>query len=272
MNNVFARFAKLCSLLCICTFLAITPSAFAMDQDGPGEPDGIIEQEQLAACNARVEAVKRDPTFVALIESVKGWCDLSKIPTLRGPPTVRCCRSDEDGCKRKSECQSYNQQKHLICVCKRASCNLTDETLKEHLWEEYWHALQNCLKMMAKQGDNPYPFPTIVPEQISVDLPAGLYRCTPANTGNYSVFDWCMEINAKCNNPLDHDPMTRDDCLSFCGTYGSGGEGIRKCCKRFCDDYFTQCCSYLTPPVSVAPTPTPTATPARPAAKQTPDW
>lgn len=266
MNATFIKRAGTLFVAC-CLSITLSHPAFAVDEGEGGQPGTpapsgtAIGADQLAACNARVEAAKLDPEIAHLIDKIKGWCDLSQRPDLRGLPRVGCCPPSDPGCENTNTCQSYDQARHKICVCQRSSCNITDTALKEHLWEEYWHSLQNCLKNVANQNDNPFPLPVIIPEDLTVVINGLTVRCTSANTGRYGLTDWCFEINAKCNNPNDQSPMTIDDCNEVCDAYSNSPQS-KACCNAFCTQRFNDCCNYFKPPVPTAPTPTPTPTPS----------
>ncbi len=258
LSRVVLVFAAL-SIYAIAPALPVY-AADAPAWDSAGETDTTEEAQSAAASSgpadplAQCEQRRRDaesrPPLKDLIDKVRAWCPNSTHPRLRQPPVASCCLPGTLGCKDANGCGGYDPYRHTICYCPATGCDMPYT-----LFEEYWHALQNCLKTSP---NSPYPLPEFDCDQLVVPIGPGNFRCCglDGRPSGYGPRSWCDEINAHCNNEVNPDRrMTKEGCSSFCGAYSDSLE--RKCCLKTCDMYFDACCNWIKWPIQDPPPPPP---------------
>lgn len=205
-----------------------------------------------AACEEALENANQNDDIRKLLESVKSAC---QIPFPDKPlPTIKCCSILSGQCSQPGsgdKCGSYKD--HNICICYDFDgpvCKPYND-VKETLWEELFHALQECLKLTPVK-ENPYRKLPYKPVELVVPAytPGTVTRCG----GSADDMKWCKELGAKCNNPFNNDSPPKDTppeqmkpfCEDFCDAYeGSDDTIARRCCMKTCQEKYATCCNWV---------------------------
>ncbi len=223
---------------------------------GGGAPDAP------GTCAEMVQTLLQDPVIQQLINFLSANCPAGGAPPVSppggGPPApppwspnlIKCCPASDPECA--GACGYYDPATGGICVCDKEKCLTDIQKVAATLFEELWHAYQDCLR---RKGLLPMPPTPPITTRLGT-------HCDSSSFG-----EWCMEINAKCQNPYGPPNVppgppagSPQFCEDFCNDYapptGPGGQLGFNCCKAYCATMGAACCNWVPwPPAPIPPVP-----------------
>jgi hypothetical protein len=212
----------------------------------------------LAQCEELKDQALATPTLKSLQTHLSERCAPVKSLEGKNPqPSVQCCSQLAGGkvsAGGARSCGTYDPKSHEICLWYNAAgplCGQGDASrVAETLWEESWHAYQECSKLnreLDQELQRQYRQLPFNLSELSIETPfndGSTYRCSQIDTP--TARRWCLELNAKTNNPYREGEEV--GCEDFCSSYAKSGWQERGCCKKVCAEKQASCKSWIQTP------------------------